>query len=589
MRIGRENKRYIYGIIIFALLFLTLFQIFMITAEKAFMSWPNYDQPYKPILPPVPLIDKATPLGNHVVIIVIDGSRADIVEEANTPNIDWIKKNGVWFADAHCYAPSFSLPGYTTIGTGARPDISGITSNWHEGPVKIDIFNVTLENNGTTALISSPSWMDLSGPWITWNKTKEDKVEMDEVLGPWAVEMIKNNKPTLPVVHLYDTDNAGHMTASALSDEYKTELEEADVQIGNIIDALNETLIVVTSDHGFLNKGHHGGAESEATHIVLTMKGPGIVSNVVINCTVYQDVIAEIVCVFLGYRIPTGVTGEIPFEIFNISERMKAMYQINMAEIKFKQAEMLVDTFEYTDKYGSKLLEVEDKLSIAKSSYDDKKYTDAFDAASEAEDSSKELIALVRNLKHKEEVSSRLRLATISYVVVIVPIAICTLLFRRKINWKILNVAVFCMVGYFLGFWLVFAIQGLKFSVSVIAEVEEFQNGIMVSSIAGLIVGGTFGGFTSILLGKEKKEFRVIIASMLGLLMALAANTTWITAYIVKWNVVLDWYFPRCSSWNKAAEYYAFLLQNVYTSLFFALMPVTAVIFTLLLTKTLKT
>ena len=512
MRIGRENKRYIYGIIIFALLFLTLFQIFMITAEKAFMSWPNYDQPYKPILPPVPLIDKATPLGNHVVIIVIDGGRADIVEEANTPNIDWIKKNGVWFADAHCYAPSFSLPGYTTIGTGARPDISGITSNWHEGPVKIDnIFNVTLENNGTTALISSPSWMDLFGPWITWNKTKEDKVEMDEVLGPWAVEMIKNNKPTLLVVHLYDTDNAGHMTASALSDEYKTELEEADVQIGNIIDALNETgilnetLIVVTSDHGFLNKGHHGGAESEATHIVLTMKGPGIVSNVVINCTVYQDVIAEIVCVFLGYRIPTGVTGEIPFEIFNISERMKAMYQINMAEIKFKQAEMLVDTFEYTDKYGSKLLEVEDKLSIAKSSYDDKKYTDAFDAASEAEDSSKELIALVRNLKHKEEVSSRLRLATISYVVVIVPIAICTLLFRRKINWKILNVAVFCMLGYFLGFWLVFAIQGLKFSVSVIAEVEEFQNGIMVSSIAGLIVGGIFGGFTSILLGREKR------------------------------------------------------------------------------------
>lgn len=90
-------------------------------------------------------------------------------------------------------------------------------------------------------------------------------------------------------------------------------------------------------------------------------------------------------------------------------------------------------------------------------------------------------------------------------------------------------------------------------------------------------------------MGKEKKEFRVIIASMLGLLMALAENTTWITAYIVEWNIVLDWYFPRCSSWNKAAEYYVFLLQNVYASLFFALMPVTAVIFTLLLTKTLKT
>jgi len=591
-----DSKRPLIGLVVFVLLPLVSFQVFMITAEKAFMSWSNYDQPYKPILPPVPLIGKNPPLGNHVVIIVIDGARPDIVKEVNTPNIDWIKRNGIWFANAYCYAPSLSLPGYTTIGTGARPAISGITSNWHEGHVKIDnIFNITLENNRTTALVSSSSWMDLFGPWITWNKTREDNVEMDEVLGPWAVEMIKNKKPTLLVVDLYDTDNAGHMTASALSEEYRTELEEADVQIGNIIDVLNETgilsetLIIVASNHGFLSKGYHGGAETEAMHVVLAIKGPGIVSNVVVARKVYQDVIAEIVCVFLGYRIPTGVTGEIPFEVFNITDRVKAAYEINMAEVMFKQAEMFVNTFEYTNKYASELLEIEDELDVAKTSYIDGKYVEAFDIARESENLSKELINLVRDLKHKEEVLSRLRLAIIFYVTVIVPVVVCIWLFRRKIDWKIFNVAVFSMLGYFLGFWSVFAIQGLKFSVSVIADVNELQNGVMASSIAGLIVGGIFGGFTLTLLGKDKKHFSVVIASTLGLLMALAANTTWITVYIVKWNVILDWYFLRCSHWNKVAEYYVFLLQNVYASLFFALMPVTGVISTVLLTKTFKT
>ena len=591
MKIG--NKKYIIGIAIFVLLFLASFQAFMITADKAFMSWPNYDQPYKPILPPVPLIEKTTPLSNHVVIIVIDGARADIVEEANTPNIDWIKKNGVWFADAYCFTPSFSLPGYSTIGTGARPAISGVVSNWHENPVKIDnIFNITLENNGTTALATSSGWMTLFGPWITWNKTTSIEVEADEVIGPWAVELIQNYQPTLLVVHLYDTDTAGHMKASALSDEYKTELEEADVQIGKIIDALNntgildETLLIVTSDHGFLNKGHHGGAEPESRHIVLTMRGPGIIGNNVVYDRVYQDLIAEVVCLFLGYRIPTGVTGKIHWEIFNIPLRIQAIYEINMAEIKFKQAKMLIEAFGYTDKYNSTLMEVKSKLDEAVDTYYYGDYAVACNKAEEAERAAEDLIAFVKNLKHKEEVLLRLRLTVMLYIAIIVPIAVCIWKFKQSIDWIIPQIAFICMLGYFIGFWLSFAIQGWRFSVSTIIDLNAFQNGMMFSSIIGVIIGGVVGGFSPLILRKEKPWTKIVIASMLGLLMALSINTIWISIYIVKWNVALDWYFPENAAWNGAVVYYVLLLQNIFTSLFFAITPITAVIITLLLSKT---
>lgn len=567
----------------------------MITAETAFMSWPNYDQPYKPILPPTPLIDETTPLGNHVVIIVIDGARADIVEEANTPNIDWIKKNGVWFTDAHCFTPSFSLPGYATIGTGAKPAISGIVSNWHENPVKIDnIFNITLENNGTTALATSPGWMSLFGPWVTWNKTTNIKADADEVVGPWTIELIENYQPTLLIIHLYDTDNAGHMTASALSDEYKTELEEADIQIGKIIDSLNdtgildETLLIVTSDHGFLSKGHHGGAELESIHILLTMRGPGIIGNNVVHDRVYQDLIAEVVCLFLGYRIPTGVTGKIPFEIFNIPLQIQAIYEINIAEIKFNQADMLIEAFGYTDKYSLNSSEIKSKLDEAMDTYYYGDYAKARNIAEEAERASEELITSVRNLKHKEEVLSRLRLTIILYIAVIAPIVICIWMFKQKIDWSIPQIAFICMLGYFIGFWSSFIIQGWRFSVSAIIDLNEFRNGMMLSSIIGVIIGGIVGGFFPFISRKEKPWTKIVIASMLGLLIALAINTFWISTHIVKWNLALDWYFPEDAAWNTAVVYYVPLLQNIYTSLFFAITPITTVILTMLLNKIFK-
>ena len=107
-----RDREYVLGIVVFVLIFLISFQVFMVTAERAFMSWPEYDQPYKPVLPPVPLVGDVKPLGNHVVIIVIDGA-SNVAAEAN------MKKAGLYFHAnsitsfrilGPCFLDSFGFP-----------------------------------------------------------------------------------------------------------------------------------------------------------------------------------------------------------------------------------------------------------------------------------------------------------------------------------------------------------------------------------------------------------------------------------------------------------------------------------------------
>ncbi len=77
--------RYVVGIVLLVLMLIGNFQASYSIAKAAFMSWVDYKQPYKPDLPPVLLVQEPPPLGNHVVLIVIDGARPDLVEKADTP------------------------------------------------------------------------------------------------------------------------------------------------------------------------------------------------------------------------------------------------------------------------------------------------------------------------------------------------------------------------------------------------------------------------------------------------------------------------------------------------------------------------
>jgi len=559
-----------------ALILVVVFGVSMSMAMAAFESWADYEQPYKPNLSPVPLLGAVTPLGNYVVVVVIDGARPDIVEKAETPNIDWIRENGTWFNNARCFTPSLSHPGYASIGTGARPSVTGVTNNWLElnGDIGIDnIFKIVNETNETTAVAGSPGWMDLYGNWISENKTIEgETLNMDRIIGEWAVTLIEH-KPKLLLVHLYDADTAGHGYGGAASDEYKQQIEEADEEIGRIIQAFNnsgileETLFIVTSDHGFLDQGGHGGWEEDVLHFLLTMRGPHV-KRLEVDGQILQDQIAATVSFFLGYRVPTGLTGGMLFDVFDVDERRKAIYQISLAQIKYNQSTWFAEQFDLKEKYENNISRLEEDLTNAQQVLSQGQYSEALSLAEGIEEDCENLIKTVWEKKHSMEVSSRLQAVSLIYVITLVPSIVVIFILRKRINWRIFSASILCAIGYLLGFWVVFFASGWYFSISLWASPEDFINRMILFVIAGLIAAGFTAGLTAKWILNEKNRWgKIILATLLGLFLVVILNTIYISSHYVQWNYVLDWYFPEGRAWGDFFGSIFMLAQNFYLSI----------------------
>lgn len=70
-----------------------------------------------------------TPVADHVVAVVFDGLRADMVRPDLTPNILRLAARGTWFREARSVFPSVTRVATTSIATGAPPAVHGIVGN----------------------------------------------------------------------------------------------------------------------------------------------------------------------------------------------------------------------------------------------------------------------------------------------------------------------------------------------------------------------------------------------------------------------------------------------------------------------------
>ncbi|PYL54293.1 MAG: hypothetical protein DMF29_06535 [Verrucomicrobia bacterium] len=84
--------------------------------------------------------------GEHVVVVVWDGMRPDLVSEQNTPTLWKLAQSGVTFRNHHSVYPSATIVNGTAINTGAYPNHSDILVN-HDYRPEIDARkSIDLEN-----------------------------------------------------------------------------------------------------------------------------------------------------------------------------------------------------------------------------------------------------------------------------------------------------------------------------------------------------------------------------------------------------------------------------------------------------------
>lgn len=262
----------------------------------------------------------------HVIVIGVDGMSPDGIIKANTPVMDKMMREGSYTLHARGVLPTTSTPNWASMIMGAGPEQHGFTSNdWQReeypfGPVVAGregifptIFSV-LRNKMPKAEIGVVYDWDGFGRLVEKTCINYDYHSAGERdAANKAGEYIKAKKPAFLFVHLDHVDHAGHELGHGSGGYYKA-VEEADSLIGQIIQAArdagiaDETVFIVTADHGGKGKGH-GGESLAELEIPFILYGKNIKPNKEILQPVYTYDNAATVAFIFGAETPYAWIG----------------------------------------------------------------------------------------------------------------------------------------------------------------------------------------------------------------------------------------------------------------------------------------
>lgn len=214
----------------------------------------------------------------HVVFIGLDGWGSYSVEKADMPNVKQLMNEGSYTLQKRTVLPSSSAVNWSSMFMGAGPELHGYTkwgSKTPDLPARAlngngmfpNIFNLLREAAPEAEIGALYEWdgikylVDTLSLNYYLNVPNDNKLNTE--LTALAVKYIKEKKPALAAI-IYDSpDDVGHADGHD-SPGYYAKMKELDNQIGEIINAMKEvgmydnSIIIVTSDHGGIDKGHGG-------------------------------------------------------------------------------------------------------------------------------------------------------------------------------------------------------------------------------------------------------------------------------------------------------------------------------------------
>jgi len=274
----------------------------------------------------------------HMVVVGVDGLSPDGVLKADAPNLKRLRDRGAWTLHARGVMPTSSSPNWASMIMGAGPEQHGVTSNdWQ--PNKFDIPPTVKGPGGIFPTIFSvfrqqqpASILGVFHDWDDYGRLVERKMVdvVEDLEGPTnathrAIEFITSRRPTFTFIHLDHVDHVGHEIGHG-TPEYYASVGVADKLIGEVIAAIqeagmkNDTLLLVTADHGGHKKGH-GDPIMADLEIPWIITGPGVRAGHEIQTPVNTyDTAATIAYVF-GLKQPDAWIARPVTEAFSMRGR----------------------------------------------------------------------------------------------------------------------------------------------------------------------------------------------------------------------------------------------------------------------------
>ena len=230
----------------------------------------------------------------HVVLIGLDGWGSYSLEKADMPHVRKLMNEGSYTLQKRTVLPSSSAVNWASMYMGAGPELHGYTDWGSKTPdlpsrelnangIFPNIFSLLRENQPEAEIGCIYEWDGIrylaDTLSLSYDKHIENALEDQAATARFAVSYIKSARPALVNIVFDEPDHTGHAEGHD-TPAYYAKLQELDGYIGQIIDAvteagmLDETIFIVTSDHGGINKGHGGKSMMEMeTPFIIAGKG----------------------------------------------------------------------------------------------------------------------------------------------------------------------------------------------------------------------------------------------------------------------------------------------------------------------------
>lgn len=276
--------------------------------------------------PPAPGPALGGPLTRRVVFVLIDGLRTDTADDAALmPFLAELRARGA-SAAVHSRPASFSAPSYTVLFTGAWPDVSdgpAVNLDYDEywTWTQDDVFSSVHAAGGRTA-VSGYYWFEKLIPQASVDAhfyTPGDDAAADRAVVDAALPWLQNGDYQLVLIHVEQVDYAGHHEGGPISPNWAAAARRADDLLREIVGAMDLTqdTVLVTSDHGHIDRGGHGGPEPVLLRQPLVLAGAGVQPGV------YGDTdqvdTAPTLAALLGANIPASAQGQVRTEMLTLT------------------------------------------------------------------------------------------------------------------------------------------------------------------------------------------------------------------------------------------------------------------------------
>ena len=283
----------------------------------------------------------------HVVIVGVDGAGA-FFKEAATPHLDEIFAGGAVTYEAITSTPSISAQSWGSLFHGVTPEFHGLDNGitgsqaYPADSEFPSFFRVIREQMPDASLASFCHWNNINIGII------EDGIGVHKAANGSDLKVITmardyveaevengNGAPTMLFIHLDEADAAGHNSGYGTPIHLK-KIKQQDTWISILYDTyadlglLEDTLFIVTADHGGSGTDHGGSTDAEMK-IMFAATGKTVEKGTIGEMGIRDT--ASIVLHALGLEQPASWTSRVPSGLFKgVVAGERPVYEIDGSE-----------------------------------------------------------------------------------------------------------------------------------------------------------------------------------------------------------------------------------------------------------------